>query len=323
MRAVQLDEYGPAENYRIVEIPIPEPNEDEVLIKVEKAGIIFADSQMRRGDYVNLPPSLPIIPGREVAGTVEKVGTGVSGVKPGMRVTATMFTGGYAEYATASVRDTDIIPDRVSFDQALVYHINLRVAYLMYYVAGQVKPRDTILLHAAAGGVGTLITQIAKRRANNVIIALSSSDDKLEYCRSQGVDYAINYNAIDYVKEVLRITGGKGVDVSLNSVAGPTIKTDPHAIRPLGRWVIYGHAAGKEPIDPYDVMLLKSITVSIFSVYTVFEREEFRQATDFMENWLNTEALISVSKTYRLEDVIEAHHWMDSHSSYGKIALGM
>ena len=238
-----------------------------------------------------------------------------------MRVSAHMHTGGYAEYAAASVKNVIQLPDRVSFLQGLVYHLNLRVAYIMYCVAGCIKPHDTILLHAAAGGVGTLFTQIAKRRANNVIIALSSSDDKLEYCQNGGADYGINYRNTDYVEEVLRITGGKGVDVCLNSVAGPTLKTDPYVIKPMGRWVINGHAAGKGTIDPYEVMLIKSITVSIFSVYTVFEREEFRQATKFMENWLHTEALISPAKTFPLEEVAEAHHWMDSHRSYGKIAL--
>ena len=321
MRAVQLNEYGPAENFKIVERPIPEPADDEVLIKVHAAGIIFADSQLRRGDYVNLPPSLPIIPGREAAGTIEKVGVKVKTFKPGMRVVAFLPSGGYAEYALASIKYTTRLPDRVSFLQGLVYHNNLRFAYLMYYVAGGIKPFDSILLHAAAGGIGTLVTQIAKRRANNVVIALSSSDEKLAYCLENGADYGINYRKTDYVAEALKITGGRGVDVALNSVAGPTLKTDPHAIKPMGRWIITGHAAGKGTIDPYEVMLIKSITVSIFSVYTVLERNEFRIATEFMENWLHTEALISVAKTFPLEDVTAAHHWIDSHRSVGKIAL--
>ena len=101
MRAIQLDQYGPAENFKVVEVPIPEPGENEVLIKAEVAGLVFADTLMRRGDYLNLPSSLPFIPGREVAGIVEKVGKKVTSVKPAMRVTANMHTGGYAEYAKA------------------------------------------------------------------------------------------------------------------------------------------------------------------------------------------------------------------------------
>jgi len=307
----------------MVDIPIPEPGEGEVLIKVEAAGIIFADSQMRRGEYVNLPASLPIIPGREVAGVVDRVGPGVTHLKPGMRVSAYMYGGGYAEYAKAFARDVVCLPERVSFLQSLVYHINLPVAYICYHHWGKIQPTETILLHAAAGGIGTLLTQIAKRRAKNVIIALSSSDEKLAYCRSIGADYGINYKKTDYVEEVLRITGGKGVDISLNSTAGPTLKTDPYAIRPTGRWVIYSHAAGKGLIDPFEVMLIKSLTLSVSSVYTVFDREEFRLARDFLDHWLHTEELISVAKTFPLEEVVAAHELIDTQQSYGKIALVM
>jgi NADPH2:quinone reductase len=338
MRAVQIDEYGPAENFKLVNVPIPEPSEDEVLIKVEAASVIFADSLMRRGVYLNPPPSLPYIPGREVAGIVqkvggkaknlkpdmaEKVGAKIRNIKAGMRVMAFMHTGGYAEYAVASLKNLICLPDRVSFLNGLVYNNSLRIAYLAYYTFGQIQPYETILLHAPAGGIGTLVTQIAKRRAHNVVIALSSSEEKLEYCRANGADYGINYKTSDYVEEVLRITGGKGVNVSLNSVAGPTLKTDPRVIRPLGRWVIYGSAAGRGLIDIYDGILPKSLTMRMFSVYTVLEREEYRQATDFLENWLRTEELISVSKTFPLEDVRAAHHWIDEQRSVGKIALVM
>jgi NADPH2:quinone reductase len=338
MRAVQLDSYGPAENLKLVNVPIPDPGEDEVLIKVAAASVIFADSLMRRGVYLNPPASLPFIPGREVAGIVEKVGAkGTSAgstlaervgaktinIKEGMRVMARLHTGGYAEYATASLKNVMMLPDRVSFLQSLVYNVNLPIAYLCYYPFGQVQPCDTILLHAAAGGIGTLITHIARRRAHNVVIALSSSDEKVEYCLEQGADYGINYSRMDYVEEVLRLTGGRGVDVSLNSVAGPTLKRDLHVIRPLGRLVIYGSAAGESLIDPYEVMLPKSLTVSAFSVYTILERDEYRRATDFLVNWLHTEELMSVTKTFPLEDTVAAHRWMDEKRSKGKIALVM
>lgn len=320
MKAIQLREFGPAENFQVVEVPIPEPAAGEVLIKVEAAGIIFADTQMRRGEYVNLP-QLPFIPGREVCGTVERVGDGVTTIRPGDRVTASMHTGGYAEYATAAVKHVVLIPDRVTYLQGVVYHINLRIAYLYYYAFGQIEPTATILLHAAAGGIGTLLTQIAKRRGKNIIIAVASSDEKLDYCRAHGADYGVNYMASDYVAEVLKITGGRGVDVSLNSVGGPTLKNDPLVLKPLGRWVINGYAAGKDLIDPYEVIMPKSLLVSIFSVYTVREREEYRRATEFMHHWLQTEELISVTKTFPLDEVIASHHWIEGQHSVGKIAL--
>lgn len=320
MRAVQLSDFGSASDFRVVELPIPEPDDSQILIKVGVAGIVFADTQMRRGDYVNLP-KLPFIPGREVAGTVEKVGAKVAGITPGMRVVADMHTGGYAEYALADAGSVVTLPDRVSFEQAIANNVNLRIAYFYFYTFGQIQPGETILLHAAAGGIGTLVTQIAKRRGtNNTVIALSSSDDKLAHCRHAGADHCINYRTSNYVDEVLRITGGRGVDVSMNSVAGPTLKTDPLTIRPRGRWLINGYAGGRAMLDPNAIMP-KSLTLSIFSIYTIRNDEEFLKATAFMEDWFRTEPLDGCSRTFRLEEVVKAHELIESQKSFGKIGL--
>jgi NADPH2:quinone reductase len=156
-----------------------------------------------------------------------------------------------------------------------------------------------------------------------VVIALSSSPEKIVYCLKNGADYGVNYKTSNYIDEVLQITGGKGVDVSLNSVAGPTLETDPYAIKTLGRWVLYGGAAGYGKIDQFAAVTPKSQTVSFFSVYTVREREEYRQATDFMLHWLHTEELHSVHKTFALDDIAEAHRCIDTQQSMGKIAIIM
>lgn len=320
MRAVLLHEFGPTAHLTVHDIPVPEPKDNEILIRVSVSGVVFADTQMRRGEYVNLP-ILPFTPGREVAGVVEKVGGKVDGICPGMRVSADMHTGGYAEYAIAAADTAIILPDRVSYEQAIVHHVNLRVAYLYYYTFGQVQPGETILLHAAAGGIGNLVIQIAKRcGVNNTVIALSSSDKKLERCRFAGADYCINYRTSNYVEEVLRITGGRGVDVSMNSVGGWTLETDHLAIRPRGRWLINGYAGGKGLIDPY-AFILKSLTLSIFSIYTVRHDEAFRDATLFLEIWLRNETLDGCSRVFRLEDVAQAHEWIEGQQSYGKIGL--
>ena len=320
MRAILLNEFGPAANLKFYDIPAPEPKNNEILIRVSVAGVVFADTQMRRGDYVNLP-ALPFTPGREVAGVVEKVGGKVERIRPGMRVSADMHTGGYAEYAVADADSAIVLPDHVSYEQAIVLHVNLRVAYLYFITFGQVQPGETILLHAAAGGIGTLVIQLAKRRGiNNIVIALSSSDEKLEHCRTVGADYCINYRKSDYVDEVLRITGGKGVDVSMNSVGGKTLETDHLVIRPRGRWLINGYAGGKGFIDPY-AFILKSLTLSIFSIYTVRNDEDFRNATLFLEEWLRTATLDGCSRVFRLEEVVEAHGWIEGQHSCGKIGL--
>jgi NADPH2:quinone reductase len=322
VKAVLLDRHGPAENLKIVDLPIPKPAEDEVLIEVELAGIVFADTQMRMGDYVQIP-SLPFIPGREVSGRIDRVGSKVQKFQPGMRVMAFIPQGGYAEYATAKLNEVVMLPDHVAHSQGIVYLVNLRIAYLNYTIFGKTRPDDTILIHAGAGGIGTLITQIAKRRASNIVITLSSSDEKAAYCEANGADYCINYSKTDYVKEVLRLTDGQGVDIAFNSVGGATFKTDPMAIKALGRWVIYGYAAGKAVIEPYQVIMPKSLTLIINSVYTVRDRNEYQKATEFMLDWLHVERLDSVSKVFALEEVIEAHHWIEDQHSVGKIAMAM
>lgn len=319
MKAVQLSELGPAENLKIVDIPIPKPSENEILIKVKASGIVYPDVLMRKGIAPAKPP-LPFIVGREAAGIVAEVGANIKSIKPGMRVMGTMLTGGYAEYAKVSDSEAFILPDKVDYLQGLVYVVNLRVAYMVYYIFGNVQPRQTILVHAASGGIGSLITQIAKRRGNNTVIALAENDAKLEFCRANGADYLINTTTSDYVKEVLRITNGHGVDVSLNSIGGPTLDTDPDAIKPAGRWSIYGYAAGIRDLDIYK-NLLKSLTINVSSVYTYIFREEWRQAMDFLKDWLETEPLMSAIKTYRMEEVVQAHHWLEDQHSTGKLAI--
>lgn len=323
MKAVQLCQYGPAENLELVDVPMPIPVQDEVIIKVMASSVIFPDILMRKGDYPALPTSLPFIPGREVAGIVDKVGPNVASIKPGMRVLGLMHTGGYAEYTKTSVDQVLVLPERVTYLQGLVYFVNLRVAYMVYYVFGNVQPKDTILVHAASGGIGSLITQIAKRRGHNVVIALAETDEKLDFCRGNGADHLINTAKTDYVREVLRITNGRGVDVSLNSIGGPTLGTDPDAIKPLGRWAIYGYAAGKGLIDPYK-HLLKSLTITVSSIYTYMSSEEWQKAKEFLEDWLdNEDNLLSVTKTFRLEEIVQAHHWLEDQHSIGKIAVTM
>ena len=319
MKAVVLRELGPAGNLEVGEMPIPEPADDEILVKVEVAGAIHADTMMRRGDYPLVPP-LPFVPGREVAGTVERVGANVNCLDPGARVTADMPNGGYAEYAVAKASTAIPIPDHVTFEQAVVHHFNLPVAYLAYYVFGEIQPDETILVHSAAGGIGSLFVQIAKRRANNVVIGLVSTEDKVEKCLANGADHAINTKSVDYVSEVQRITDGRGVDVSFNNVAGPTLRTDPQVIRTRGRWLISSWAGGKEPLDLTGIML-KSFTLRPFSLYSVWAGPEFQLATAFLREWLTTEQLDTPGRTFAFEDAAAAHTWMEERQSFGKVAL--
>ena len=201
MKAIHLNKLGSIDNFEVADVPKPVLSENEVLIRAKAVGVMYADIMQRKGEYLVQPP-LPFIPGKEVSGVVEEVGSAVKNIKPGMRVMTLVLIGGYAEYVKTFEQDVIVLPDRASFQQGLVYLANLPVSYLAYYVFGNVRPGDAILLHAAAGGIGTMITQIAKRRGQNRLIALSSSDEKLEYCERNGADHCINYRATDYTRRL-------------------------------------------------------------------------------------------------------------------------
>lgn len=321
MRAAHVNAYGPDSKFEIVEIDKPKIKPNEVLVKVEASGIIYADVLDIRGLHGHHPGvTFPYVMGWEVAGTVDKVGAEVSGFTVGQRVAGTMTYGGFAEYATVAVSALRAIPARCSYQQALVYLINLPVAYLHYTTYGQVQPGETILVHGAAGGVGSMLTQLAKRKGNTVI-ALASSDEKLEFCKQLGADHTINYRTTDYVEAVKQITDNRGVDVVFNGVAGPTLATDPKVIKRLtGRWVIIGRAAGLGMINPWQ-FIMNSITVRACSVMTLDGTEDQKASRRFLDEWLRTEPLIEPGHVFKLEDINSAFDLLYSQASHGKVVL--
>jgi NADPH2:quinone reductase len=322
MKAAQITKYGPSTNFKIVDVDVPTIKNREVLVKVEASGIIFADVLQRRGAYGPPRRPFPFAMGIEVAGTVEKIGAEVTGFEPGQRVVGTLEFGGYAEYAAVPARTLRPIPQRVSFQQALVYVVNLPVAFIHFNTFGHVAPGETLLVHAAAGGVGSLITQVAKRRGtNNTVIALASSDEKLAFCKKMGADHTINYRTQDYVEEVKKITDNRGADLVCNSVGGESLKTDPKVVKRLtGRWLISGGAAGRGVIDPYS-FLYESITVRAFSIHTLEGTEEHKQAFRFLDDWFRTEELIDPPHVFKLADVAAAHDLIEQQRSFGKVIL--
>lgn len=320
MKAALVHEYGANSRFTIGEVDKPAIKPKEVLVKVEAAGIIFADVLDIRGSHGPWGVPFPYVMGWEVAGTVDKVGEEVSGFTVGQRVAGTMKLGGFAEYAKVAVNDLRPIPARCSAQQALVYLINLPVAYVHYNYYGQVKPGETILVHGAAGGVGSSLIQMAKRHGAKVI-AVASTDEKLEFCKQLGADHTINYRTTDYVEEVQKLTDKKGVDVVFNGVAGPTMKSDPKIIKRLtGRWVIIGRAAGLENINPW-TFIMNSITVRPCSVMTLDGTEEQKASRRYLDEWLRNEKLIEPGHVFKLEDINEAFDLLEHQKSHGKVVL--
>jgi NADPH2:quinone reductase len=321
MKAAHLNNYGSADHFEIVDIPKPVPAPDEVLIKVQYAGLRWGDIMARNGIPLrNKIP--PFVPGQEAAGVVEAVGSNVTRLKPGMRVVASTLGGAYAEYLTTAQDTVSLVPDGLALEKVLVYQINLRVAYLLVYPWGKIQPGETVLLHAAAGGVGLLALQVMKRLSPDIrVVALASTDEKLALCRKHGADFCINYKQTDYVKECLRLLGGRKIDIALNGVAGPTLKTDPKVIRPRGRWIIYGSAAGGEKVNLFS-FAYDSITVMPFSILAFLGTPELAEATKFVQRWLATEELLS-PEIYPLEQIADAQRALEQGKTHGKIVFSV
>jgi len=334
MRAVEQFGYGAAKDVmRWVDIPIPQPSADEVLIKAEFVGIRWGDIMGRTGDpeprHGNNPFTL--IAGAEVAGTIQAVGANVKTLRAGQRVFGAPRTGGYAQYAVVSEDRVTPIPDNVPLDAACVYPVNLRAAWFLVYPWGKIKAGDKVLLHAAAGGVGQLVTQVIKRRIPGVtLIGLAGSDDKVKFCRENGVDHAINYKTHDYVQEVGNIVGHKikgigaefdkgGVDLVLNSVRGPTTEKDPKVIRKRGRWILYGASAGRWPIDTVP-FTYDGITIMPFSNMAWYGQPEQEEAKQFVHDWMKTEQLVQPT-VFAFEDLIDVQDRMQAGRTVGKVVL--
>ena len=331
MRAIRVDQTGPAENLLLVEAEAPGLGDDAVLIDVALAGIIYADIEQRRGSYY-IETKLPHYPGREIAGTITKIGKNVGAFSNGQRVAALVLSGGgYAEQIAAptqpytfpsgiTVPSADIIalPDRVSFGQGLVYIINFRIAHILFHAYLQIAAGAVVLIHGAAGGFGSVLTQIARENGSRVI-ALCRTKKESQYCKENGAEACINITEVNYVEAVLELTAGQGADHSLNGVAGATLVEDPKALKTFGELVVYGYAAGKLPVDIFG--FTKSITIKTFSADDFLRGAAFTDATAAMHQWFNTKQLLDVTRIFPLEEAAAAHQWIEDGKSLGKIAL--
>jgi NADPH2:quinone reductase len=219
MKAVQIHETGGFDVLKYEEVKTPSPETGQVLINVVSASVNFADVMVRKGVYPFMPP-LPAIPGLECSGIVESVGEGVTGIRPGQHVVL-LGEKCYAEYVLADAGSVTPIPDDLNMDEAAALIVNYATAYHMLYTMGGVKEGQCVLVYAAAGGVGTAVTQLAKI-AGVKVIGLTSSDEKAQYARDQGIDFIINHKTEDVAEKIKEITHGQGVNLILNSVAGDT-----------------------------------------------------------------------------------------------------
>ncbi len=338
MRAAVLVKQGDALNaFEIREVADPILGENDVLIKAEGFGLNFADVMARNGLYKDAPP-MPSILGYDMVGTVIEVKNKEAEYLIGKRVVAMTRFGGYAELAKTDYRACAIISDNLDMTKAAALATQYCTAYYAAYECTNLFEGDQVLIHAAAGGVGTALTQLAKNKGCTVY-GTTGSDSKFEYLRNNGVDHPINYLKTDYQKELLKISGGQKLDIAFNSVGGTTFKKDWQLLEKGGKSIIYGAAerSGKKGgtiatlglawnfgiFSPIQLMMNSKGIIGINMLRIadykplVIKRclEEVVRLTE--NGTLNPE----VGGTFKIEEIGKAHAFLESRKSTGKIAV--
>jgi NADPH2:quinone reductase len=282
MKLIQFREPGPSSVLQCLDVPIPEPKSDEVLIRAHAIGVGMPDVLIRAGTYNFMPP-LPATPGQELSGTIEKVGAAVTSRRPGQRVYASARErphrgGHYAEFVVAPAEATYLLPDGVDFDAAAAL-ANYQVAYHMFNDAVRPQKGQSVLIYAAAGGMGNALTDLAKA-ADLTVIGVVSGEAKSKFALNLGADHVIDRKAEKVGERVRQISGNRGVDVIIDPVAGPSIPDNIVLLAPCGMLVLYGALGGKAQHDLQPTLRLSknSPAVRQFIIHTWDDLVEERRA---------------------------------------------
>jgi NADPH2:quinone reductase len=320
MRAVRFHEHGGSKVLSIEEMPVPQPESDEALIRVETAGVNFIDVYKREGLYkVPLPATL----GEEGAGIVVEVGSDVTEVKPGDRVAWASVLGAYAEYAAVPAAKLVPLPDGISTEQGAAIMLQGMTAQYLVTSTFPLEEGDRCLVHAAAGGVGLLLVQIAKMLGAE-IIATAGSDEKAALAREAGADHVIVYTRDDFVVEVNRITDGEGVDVIYDSVGLSTFVRGLDLLKRRGMMVLFGQSSG--PVDPIDPQVLNRkgslyLTRPTLAHYIATRDELLWRANDLFE-WIQSgELSVRIGAAFPLDQVAAAHDALEGRQTTGKVVI--
>ncbi|WP_170328496.1 quinone oxidoreductase family protein [Ruegeria arenilitoris] len=307
----------------------PTPGAGEVLIRNHAGAVNFIDTIIRRGEMPEgMMPELPHVPGVEGAGVVEAIGADVDGLNVGDRVAwmGPIGAGGYGTYSVIGAPYVTRIADSVDFETAASIPVNAMTAYHMLVNLGGATEGKSVLVHAAAGGVGTMIQHIAKHLGMTVIA--STSTDKLDYAKAQGANYVIDYRKEDVAARVLEITEGRGVDLSLNPISGDTLKSDLTALAPLGTVVLFGFLAGP-PAGTFGKDLAahfqKSVAVRASDIYTYFLNRPAEFNADLVKVFqlLSDGVLRPQITALPLEGASEAHRRLEAGETTGKLVLSI
>ena len=320
MHAIQVNRTGGPEVLEYKEVSTPQPKPNEAVVKLAASGVNFIDVYHREGRY---PTALPFIPGQESAGTVTAVGTDVKSVKPGDRVGYTGILGSYAEYQAVPADRLVKLPDGLSDRDAAAVILQGMTAHYLVYDTFPLKKGETALVHAAAGGVGLLLVQMA-REIGARIIGTVSTEEKAKLAREAGADEIIFYTQQDFEAETKRLTNEKGVDVVYDSVGKTTFEKGLNVLRPRGYMVLFGGSSGAVP--PFDLIQLSqkgSLYVTRPTlIHYIQTREDLEKRATAVFNMVASGKLkVRCEHTYPLKDAQQAHRDIQGRKTTGKLLL--
>jgi NADPH:quinone reductase len=322
VRAIQVTRTGGPEVLQLVDLPVPEPKQGEVLVRIHASGVNFIDTYLREGRY---PAELPFIPGQEAAGTVEKVGDGVSGFKQGDRVAWNGTRGTYAEYACAPAKELLHIPETLSFEDAAAVLLQGLTAHYLSHDTYVIQPGELVLIHAGAGGTGLLLTQMAKIRGATVLTTVST-EEKAKLSREAGADEVVLYTQASFVDAAKKATDGVGLPVVYDSVGKTTFEDSLKCLKPRGMMVLFGGSSGAVP--PFDLIRL-SLMGSLYVTRPtlkdyVASREELEQRANEVFGWVTEGRLtVRIGHKYPLEQARQAQEDLQARKTTGKVLLTM
>ena len=320
MRAIRVHDYGGPEVLRLEDLPVPEPGAGEARVKIAAVGVNFIDIYHRSGQYKGV---LPMTPGMEAAGIVDAVGPDVSDVQVGDRVVYAMRQGAYAEYAIVPATMLAPVPKSIDLHQAAAVMLQGMTAHYLTHSTYPLRPGEVALIHAAAGGVGLLLVQIAKRCGARVIGTVST-EEKAALAREAGADDIILYTQEDFSAAVRRLTDGAGVHVVYDSVGKTTFEGSLDCLRPRGYLVLFGQSSGAVP--PFDPQVLNAkgslfLTRPSLGHYLLTRDELLWRAGDLFAWMAAGELKVRIDATYPLEQAAEAHRALASRATSGKLLL--
>ncbi len=322
MKAIRVSQPGGPESLVLTDVDIPSPGPGEARVRVLYSGVNFIDVYHRTGRY---PLPLPFTPGQEASGVVEAIGEGVTEVKVGDRVAYAMTLGSYSQYTIVGAWKLVPIPKQVSDRDAAAAMLQGMTAHFLVTACNPILNRDVVLIHAAAGGVGLLLTQMARLRGARIIATVGSAE-KVNLAKAAGADEVINYTTQDFVAEVKRLTNGVGVHCVYDSVGQATFLKGLDCLRTRGHMVLFGGASG--PVAPIDPILLMSkgslfLTRPTLKDYCASRPELLERAEEVLRLIAEDKLMVRVDREYPLAEAAQAHRDLESRKTSGKLLLKM